>query len=98
MAKISADKMLSKARSLEKNGDIQSARKAYEAILEEFPKNTRARKRLEQLDQSRREHLNAQMPQVILEKLIALYNGGNIKKVLEGMEDLNIVLFQNQNM
>lgn len=88
MAKKSANKMLSKAKSLEKGGDIEAARGIYLAILEEFPKNMRARKKLEELDQSRRRYINSQVPKVILDRLIDLYNRGNNKRVLEEAESL----------
>ena len=46
METFSVEKVMTKAKSREKRGDLAEATKLYQTILERFPENKRARDRL----------------------------------------------------
>ena len=50
LAKLSVDQALMRAKSHEKKDEIAEAQKLYEAVLLAFPKNMRAQKGLEALN------------------------------------------------
>ena len=50
LAKLSVDKALLKAKSHTKKGDIEEAKKLYQAVLQAFPTNKRAQQGLAALN------------------------------------------------
>ena len=89
MAKLSVERTLRKAISHERNGQMDEARKCYDSILELFPGNIRAKQGLAKLSQPKPDTLAGENPSdEILHQLIALYNKGQIRTVIQECDRL----------
>jgi len=89
MAKLSVERTLRKAISHERNGQMDEARKCYDSILELFPGNIRAKQGLAKLSQLKPDTLAGENPSdEILHQLIALYNKGQIRSVIQECDRL----------
>ena len=89
MAKLSAERTLRKAISHERNGQMDEARKCYDSILELFPGNIRAKQGLAKLSQPKPGTLAGKNPSdETLNQLIALYNKGQIRTVIQECDRL----------
>ena len=74
MTKISIDRVLLKAKSHAKKGEIEEAKKLYQSVLLAFPKNVRAQQGLDGL---------GELTQAVIQQLVALYNQGALSAVVE---------------
>ena len=88
MAKISADQALLKAKSHAKKGEIEEARQLYQSVLQAFPKNVRAQQGLAALSKPKHNDAAQAVPQEIIDRLIALYNQGQLTAVVDQAESL----------
>ena len=76
---IKIDRLLAHAKKNLKNGEIEKARKSYLSILEDFPNNNEAKKRLLSLDKSAKLPLS----QDNLNSIIQLYSSGKIEEAID---------------
>ncbi len=89
MAKLSVDRALRKAKSHERKGQMDEALKLYHSVLAEFPGNIRAKQGLAKLSQPKPDTLAGENPSdEILHQLIALYNKGQIRTVIQECDRL----------
>jgi protein O-GlcNAc transferase len=89
MAKINIDSMLHRADAHLRKGDVASARALYTAVLDVFPKNPRAQRRLASLDAGvQKTGQQKAPPQHRIEGLIAVYNQTRFAEMVELAEDL----------
>ena len=88
MAKLSVDQALLKAKSHAKRGKIQEARELYEGVLQAFPKNKRAQQGLAALNKSNQPKATQSPPQETINKLIDLYNQGQLAALVEQAQAL----------
>ena len=87
-AKLSVDKALMKAKLHSKRGEVDEAKKLYEAILNVFSKNKRAQKELDALNNKNQVNEILSPPKGIIDQLISHYNCGNYLFVVEKAEAL----------
>ena len=90
MAKLSVDKALLKAKSYAKKGEIEEAKKLYQAVLQAFPKNKRAQQGLAALNKPRQPGTTQGPPQDAINQLIQLYNQGQLGAVVEQAQALTV--------
>tara|TARA_B110000003_G_C16637456_1_gene528926 strand:+ start:386 stop:2536 length:2151 start_codon:yes stop_codon:yes gene_type:complete len=83
MAKISVDKILARAKSAEKKGNFDEARKHYQEILNSFPKNSRARRGLSALNQIKSNAEQQNPPQEVINLLVDLFKQGNLTTLVD---------------
>ena len=83
MAKLSVDKALLKAKSHAKKGEIEQAQKLYQAVLQAFPRNKRAQQGLDALNTLTQFAAKQSPPQNTINRLINLYNRGQLQAVVE---------------
>jgi len=89
MTKLSVDRALRKAKSHERNGQMDEAVKLYHSVLAVFPSNTRAKQGLAKLSQPKPGALAGKNPSdETLNQLIALYNKGQIRTVTQECDRL----------
>jgi tetratricopeptide (TPR) repeat protein len=89
MTKLSADRALRKAKSHERNGQMDEAVKLYHSVLAVFPSNIRAKQGLAKLSQPKPGTLAGKNPSdETLNQLIALYNKGQIRTVTQECDRL----------
>ena len=89
MTKLSVDRALRKAKSHERNGQMDEAVKLYHSVLAVFPSNTRAKQGLAKLSQPKPGTLAGKNPSdETLNQLIALYNKGQIRTVTQECDRL----------
>ena len=89
MTKLSVDRALRKAKSHERNGQMDEAVKLYHSVLAVFPSNIRAKQGLAKLSQPKPGTLAGKNPSdEILHQLIALYNKGQIRTVTQECDRL----------
>ena len=89
MTKLSADRALRKAKSHERNGQMDEAVKLYHSVLAVFPSNIRAKQGLAKLSQPKPGALAGKNPSdETLNQLIALYNKGQIRTVTQECDRL----------
>ena len=89
MIKLSVDRALRKAKSHERNGQMDEAVKLYHSVLAVFPSNTRAKQGLAKLSQPKPGTLAGKNPSdETLNQLIALYNKGQIRTVTQECDRL----------
>ena len=89
MTKLSVDRALRKAKSHERNGQMDEAVKLYHSVLAVFPSNTRAKQGLAKLSQPTPGTLAGKNPSdETLNQLIALYNKGQIRTVTQECDRL----------
>ena len=88
MAKLSVDQALLKAKSYAKKGDIEEAKKLYQAVLQAFPKNKRAQHGLALLNKSKQSTPAQTPPQEIINRLVNLYNQGELLDVVGQAQSL----------
>ena len=74
MPVLSVEKELMKANSFKKKGDFELAKKSYELILINFPKNKRAQEALTYLQSSNTICRNQNLPQDIINILVNLHD------------------------
>ncbi len=83
MAKLSVDTALLKAKSHIKKGEIEEAKKLYQAVLEVFPKNKMAQQGLAALNKPKQPAAIQSPPQDTINQLIALYKQGQLAAAVE---------------
>ena len=89
MTKLSVDRALRKAKSHERNGQMDEAVKLYHSVLAVFPSNIRAKQGLAKLSQPKPGTLAGKNPSdETLNQLIALYNKGQIRTVTQECDRL----------
>jgi tetratricopeptide (TPR) repeat protein len=89
MAKLNVDRALRKAKSHEQKGETIEALNLYQSILAEYPGNIRAKQGLAKLSQPKTDTSAGENPSdEILHQLIALYNKGEIRAVIQECERL----------
>jgi protein O-GlcNAc transferase len=74
LTKISIDRVLLKAQSHARKGQIEEAKRLYQSVLMAFPNNVRAQKGFAGL---------GDLTQTVTNQLIALYNQGQLSDVVE---------------
>ncbi len=82
---LSVDQLLSKAKSLARKGDINTAAQIYKSVLQRFPQNKRAIDGLQTLQRHhpRPSTTNNQPPQNQINALIAQLQQGQLKQVVQ---------------
>ena len=88
MAKLSVDQALLKAKSYAKKGELEEAKKLYQAVLQAFPKNKRAQQGLAALNKPRQPAATQSPPQETINQLLNLYNQGQFLTVVEQAQAL----------
>ena len=88
MAKVSIDQALLKAKSHAKKGEIEEATKMYQSVLQAFPKNMRAQQGLAALSKPKQNDAAQAVPQEIIDRLLALYNRGQLSAVVDQAQAL----------
>ena len=88
MASFSLDKILMKAKTHIKHGEVYSARQIYEEILKRFPRNKRAKKGLMTLLNSSKVPAKKSSKVASINILLDLYNKGDFKLVVEKAQRL----------
>ena len=88
LAKLSVDQALMKAKSYEKKYQIAEAKKLYQAVLLAFPKNIRAQKGLEALNNHNQNNTIENPPKEKITQLVNLYNQGQLQSVIEKAQAL----------
>ena len=83
LAKISVDQALMKAMSFSKKNKFVEAKNLYNEVLRVFPKNTRALQGLAALNKFEQNNNTQSPPQEVINKLVTLYNQGQISAVVE---------------
>ena len=83
MVKLSVDTALLKAKSHIKKGEIEEAKKLYQAVLEAFPKNKTAQQGLAALNKPKQSATIQNPPHDIINQLINLYKQGQLAAVVE---------------
>jgi tetratricopeptide (TPR) repeat protein len=81
--KLSVDQALLKAKSHVRKGEAAEAQKLYQAVLETFPKNERARKGLEGLNKPQQLATFKGPAQDTINQLVNLYNQGQLSAALK---------------
>ena len=90
LAKFSVEQALMKARSHVKNEEIEEAKRLYQAILMDFPKNIRAQKELASLNNHLKNNIVNSIPSNTINQLINMYNQGQLTTVVELAQSLVI--------
>ena len=88
MKKFSVEKTLLKAKSLGKKGEIETAQKLYQIVLQAFPNNKRAQEGLAALNKPEQFTTTQGLPQDTINKLINHYNQGQLVVVVEEAQAL----------
>ena len=88
MAKLSVDQALLKAKSHVKKGEFEEAQKLYQVVLQAFPKNKRAQQGLAALNKPKQPATSQGPPQETINKLVNLYNQGQLTAVVEQAQGL----------
>ena len=89
MEKLNVDRALRKAKSHEQKGETDEALNLYHSVLAEYPGNIRAKQGLAKLSQPKPGTSAGKNPSdEILHQLIALYNKGQIRSVIQECERL----------
>ena len=83
MAKLSVDQALLKAKSHVKKGEFEEAQKLYQVVLQAFHKNKRAQQGLAALNKPKQPATSQGPPQETINKLVNLYNQGQLTAVVE---------------
>ena len=86
--KLSVDKTLLKAKSHSKKGEIETAQKLYQIVLQAFPNNKRAQEGLAALNKPKQFTTTQGPPQDNINKLINHYNQGQLVVVVEQAQAL----------
>jgi predicted O-linked N-acetylglucosamine transferase (SPINDLY family) len=81
---LNVKKTLLKARSLSRQGDLESAARLYRTVLSRFPGNTQAIRGLQSLGSGRSPEGQASVsqPQRSIQELVHLYNAGKLEQAL----------------
>ena len=82
-AKLPVDHALMKAKSHAKKDEIVDAQTLHKKILQNLPQNKKVHQGLTDLEKIRKQNLNQKPPQEIINKLINLYNQGQLSLVVE---------------
>lgn len=90
MAKLSVNKALLRAGYHAKKGEIEEAQKLYQAVLQAFPNNTRAKQALAALNKPKQPNLTQSPPPDTINQLINLYDQGQLAVVVEHANKLAI--------
>jgi tetratricopeptide (TPR) repeat protein len=88
LAKLSVDQALLKAKSYAKKGEIEEAKKLYQAVLQAFPKNKQAQQELVALNKHKQPAATQGPPQDTINQLFNLYNRGQLTAVVEQAQAL----------
>ena len=89
MAKLNVERALRKAESHERKGEMDEALKLYHSVLAVFPDNIRAKQGLAKLSQPKPGTLAGKNPSdEILHQLVALWNKGQIRTVIQECDRL----------
>jgi len=83
LAKLSVDRVLSKANSHAKKGEFERAQNLYQTVLKAFPKNKRALKGLAALNKPLQSADVKEPPQETINQLLNLFNNGKLSAVIK---------------
>ena len=89
METFSVEKVMTKAKSREKRGDLAEATKLYQTILERFPENKRARDRLAFLQCGNAHSFDEAPAEAMVDLLIELYKQRQFSDMAEKAETLS---------
>ena len=89
METLSVEKVMTKAKSREKKGDLAEAKKLYLKILERFPENKRARDRLAFLQRGNAHSFGEVPAEATVDLLIELYKQKQFSAMAEKAETLS---------
>ena len=90
MVKLSISQTLSKAKSLEKKGEILEASRLYRRVLDIYPSNKRAQLSLAKLNNAHKNINVMTPPQNAINQVVNFYNQGNLVSVIEHSQKLII--------
>jgi protein O-GlcNAc transferase len=90
VVKLSVSQTLSKAKSLEKNGEILEASRLYRRVLDIYPSNKRAQLSLAKLNNAYKNINIMTPPQNAINQVVNFYNQGNLVSVIEHSQKLII--------
>ena len=93
METLSVEKVMRKAKSRAKKGDLAEAKKLYQTILERFPENKRARDRLAFLQRGNAHSSGAVPAEATVDLLIELYKQKQFSAMAEKAETLFSLCF-----
>lgn len=88
MVKLSVSQTLSKAKSLEKKGEILEASRLYRRVLDIYPSNKRAQQSLAKLNNAHKNINVMTPPQNAINQVVNFYNQGNLVSVIEHSQKL----------
>ena len=88
MAKISASKILSIAKSLEKSGDFVRAKNLYQVALKTFPNNKNLQQSLSSLKKNKQSIIKQGQSQEDINQLIYLHDQGQLESAIEQANEL----------
>ena len=88
LLKLNVNQTFIKAKSHEKKNQIEEARKLYQSILKDFPKNLRAQQRLSILNNLKEQIINKKLPQETIDQLVQLYNHRQFSVVVEKAQEI----------
>jgi len=86
---IKPERLLARAKSHTKKGEIEAARRLYSTVLKTYPQNQQAKKGLKSLQQgtvTKKNQLGP--PQTQIDTIIAFYSQGQLKEALDTIEIL----------
>lgn len=89
LANFSVEHSLMKAKSHAKNGELAVAKELYQTILQNFSNNIRAQQGLEALNKYNQNNLIQSPPQEAIDKLVNLYDQGQLKSAFTQAQDLS---------
>ena len=85
---IKPERLLSRAKSHAKRGEIQVARELYTQVLEAYPQNQQAKKGLKSLQNQVNKKNPSGPPQAQVDSVISFYYQGRVQEALSGSETL----------
>ena len=88
LAKLSVDQALMKARYHARKDEVTEAQKLYQLVLHGFPKNKRAQQGLAALNKPKQNNVTQNIPQVVVDQLVNLFNQGQFSTVIEQAQAL----------
>ena len=83
MQKLSLDQALLRAKMHTKKGEIDQARHIYQAVIDAFPNNGRAKQALIAFNDDSAENSKSQAPKDLIDHLTALYKSGDFQGVIQ---------------
>ena len=88
MTKISVNQLLRKADNFVKKNNLEKAFAIYNEVLKQFPKNQEAKVKLRQLASGGSRSPEGELPESVLNQLVALYEKGEYKSLVNQCSNL----------